>query len=265
LPLRTTFSLAREAGFEGVELVVGPEVALRGAGYVRRLVRDYLPVLSVHPPILPYPGRNRPAAMLPYLLMLAEQVDCGLVVLHTPKVAHLEERGWSEFVSALQRCLQQANPGVRISLENSGYFRPSDARYILHDLRELRAFADRLDLPLTFDTAHAGTSPYELGEAYALVQDRVVNIHFSDLTHRRIFPDWPPLYTVLRHHQKPGDGVLPLADFMRVVLGSGYSGTFTVEVSPTALRAWRPSQVCEALIALVVCVRRMEAEARVSP
>ena len=259
------FSLARDAGFEGVELVVGPEVALRGAGYVRRLVQDYLPVLSVHPPILPYPSRNRPAAMLPYLVSLAERVNCGLVVLHTPKVVHTEDPGWSDFVSALHGCRQKANPGVQISLENSGFFRPCDSRYILHDLRKLRAFADHLGLPLTFDTAHAGTSPYELSEAYTLVQDRVVNIHFSDLVHRRIFPDWPPLYTLFRHHQKPGDGVLPLADFMRVALGSGYSGTFTVEVSPTALRAWRPSQVRKALTALVGNIRQMEAEATILP
>ncbi len=260
-PLRTTFALAREAGFEGVELVFGPEVIVRGAAYVRRLSREYqLPVLSLHPPVVPYPGQNKTDRMLPRLVSLAEQVDCGLIVLHTPKVTTLQETRWTDFVEALLRERERLHAGMQISLENAGIFWESDVRYILHDIRRLRAFADRYDLPLTFDTAHAGTSPYELLEAYALCAGRVVNVHFSDLVHRRIFPDWPPLYTLFRHHQMPGEGVLPLTEFVRVLLTTGYSGIFTLEVSPTALGAWSLSRVRKGLAKAVKFVRRLEAD-----
>jgi sugar phosphate isomerase/epimerase len=259
-PLRTTFALAHEAGFEGVELVLGPEVTLRGAAYVRQLSQEYsLAVLSVHPPMIPYPGRGKAARVLPRLVSLAEQVDCDLIVLHTPKTADAADPRWTEFVAALTR--QRSNTGVRISLENAGIFWESDVHYILHDVRRLRAFADRYDLPLTFDTAHAGTSAYELLEAYALVDGRVVNVHFSDLAHRRIFPDWPPLYTFFTHHQMPGEGVLPLTEFVHMLLATGYSGIFTVEVGPTAIQAWSPSRVREGLANLVQYVRRLETEA----
>ena len=74
-PLRAAFALAHEAGFEGVELVLGPEVMLRGAAYVRQLSHEYsLAVLSVHPPMIPYPGQNKAARILPYLVSLAEEV-----------------------------------------------------------------------------------------------------------------------------------------------------------------------------------------------
>ena len=257
-PLRTTFALAHEAGFQGVELVLGPEVVLRGAAYVRRLSQEYsLPVLSLHPPVIPYPGQNKAARILPHLVSLAEQVDCDLIVLHTPKTTNSEASQWTEFVEALLR--ERSNTSVRISLENAGIFWESDIHYILHDVRRLRAFADRYDLPLTFDTAHAGTSAYELLEAYALLDGRVVNVHFSDLVHRRIFPDWPPLYTFFRHHQMPGEGILPLTEFLRMLLDTGYSGIFTLEVSPTAIKAWNPSRVREGLANLVQFVRRLEA------
>jgi sugar phosphate isomerase/epimerase len=255
-PLHTTFQLVSEAGFDGVELVLGPEVLLRGAGHVRQLSRQYaLPVLSLHPPIVPYPGQGHPARILPQLVSLAERVDCNLIVLHTPKTESVDDPRWQQFVAVLLR--ERAGTDVQISLENGGIFRDSDKRYVLHDLRRLRAFADRHDLPLTFDTAHAGTSDRELVKAYAAVNGRVVNVHLSDLAQRPLFPDWPPLYTFFRHHQLPGEGMLPLAEFVRVLVASGYSGPVTLEVSPVALKAWSPSRVREGLAKAIALVQRM--------
>ena len=261
--LRRTFRLARDVGFQGVELVLGPEVTLRGASYVRKLSREYeVPVLSVHPPMMPQSGKSKAARIIPRLVSLAEEVDCSLVVLHTPKAATTEEARWTDFVEALLRAHRHCDSRVRLSLENPGLFWESDARYILHDIRRLRAFADRHDMPLTFDTAHAGSSSDDLLEAWALVGDRVVNVHFSDLVHRRIFPDWPPLYTLFRHHQAPGEGVLPLREFVRTLLATGYSGILTLEVSPTAIGAWSPSRAREGLVRAVRFVRELEQDAR---
>ncbi len=255
-PLDTTFRLVRQAGFDGVELVLGPEVIVRGAGHVRRLSRKYaLPVLSVHPPIVPYPGQGHPARLLPQLIPLAEQVDCDLIVLHTPKTESVDDPRWQEFVAAVLR--ERAGTGIRVSLENGGIFRDGDKRYVLHDSHRLRAFADRHDLPLTFDTSHAGTGDRDLIESYEAVCGRVVNVHLSDLAHHPLFPDWPPLYTFFRHHQLPGEGILPLAEFVRVLVASDYSGPLTLEVSPVALKAWSPSRVREGLAKVIASVRRM--------
>jgi sugar phosphate isomerase/epimerase len=260
LPLRTTFALAREAGFEGVELVLGPEVIVRGAAYVRRLSREYsLPVLSVHPPILPYPGHNKAAGILPRLVSLAEQTDCTLAVLHPPKATTTEASQWTQFVKALLR--QRARGGVQVSVENAAIFRPSDTGYLLHDVRRLRAFADLHNLPLTFDTAHAGTLPYELLEAYAFVDGRVVNVHFSDVARRHGLPKWKWVQTFWQNHQMPGQGALPLAEFMQALLQGGYAGILTVEVSPVALQAWTLSRIRQRLAQAVAAVRQLEAQA----
>ena len=259
LPLRRAFTLAREAGFDGVELVYCPEVAWRGAAPVQRLMREYsLPVLSVHPSVVPYPGYNRAAHILPRLTSLAERLECPLVVLHTPKVATLQEPLGIEFVKVLLRERQRCNPGLQIAVENAGFYRASDVRYILHDARQLRDLAERYDLPLTFDTSHAGTSPYGVMGAYDILRSRVVNVHFSDLTPRRIFPDWPPLYTVLSHHQMPGQGVLPLTEFVRALLADRYAGILTLEISPTAVQVWNLAQARQALVQAIQFVRQFE-------
>lgn len=259
MPLRTIFWLAREAGLDGVELVEGLEVALRGPGYVLRLSREFgLPVLSVHPPVLPYPGMGDARRTLPRLVSLAQGVQCNLVVLHTPKTASTQDPEWITFVQALHA---HSNPEVRVSLENAGFFRPTDGRFLLHNVHALGAFVRLHDLPVTFDTAHAGTTPWPLLESLAVFNGRVVNVHLSDLVQRRIFPDWRLLHTLLLHHQMPGKGVLPLADLVRVLVRSCYSGPLTLEISPIALRAWNVARVRSGLAEAVRFVRELEGAA----
>ncbi len=260
LPLRTAFALAHEAGFAGVELVYCLEVAQRGATPIQRLSQEYsLPVLSVHPSVVPYPGYNRAAYILPRLVSLAERLDCPLVVLHTPRVSALEEPRGKEFVEVLSRERERCSRGLQITVENAGFYRSSDHRFMLHDVFQLRDLADRYDLPVTFDTSHAGTSPYGVLGAYDVLRRRVVNVHFSDLRLRSIFPNWSPLHTVLSHHQMPGEGVLPLAEFVQALLADGYAGIFTLEVSPTAIRVWNLAQARQLLIQAIQFVRQLEA------
>jgi sugar phosphate isomerase/epimerase len=58
----------------------------------------------------------------------------------------------------------------------------------------------------------------------------------------------------------PGQGVLPLVEFMHTLLAQGYAGVLTLEVSPMALGAWRPSRAGQRLASLVQSMRRLEAE-----
>jgi sugar phosphate isomerase/epimerase len=255
------FSLAREAGFQGLELVYGLEVMVRGAAFVRRLIREYdLPVLSIHPPILPYPGHRRPARILPRLVELAEETGCPLVVLHPPKTTSMDTAIGSEFVEGLARW--STHETVAVSLENPAITPPSDRSYVLGNLTDLRRFADEWDLPLTFDTSHAGTSSHGVLDGYRLVRDRLVNVHFSDLVPRPKLPALAALQTFLVHHQQPGEGTLPLLAFLRELLTSGYAGPITVEVSPTAMQAWSLAHIRRGLADAAQFILQAESEAR---
>jgi sugar phosphate isomerase/epimerase len=257
-PLRFIFSIARESGFAGVELVVGPEVELRGGRYVRRLAESYvLTIFSLHPPILPFPGWSDYRTVVPRLIDLALEVGAGYVVLHPPKAASLADDKGRNYMEALTEGLRQTEgTDLRIAIENRAFFRSSDRRYVLGDLRELRALADELDLPLVLDTSHAATTSYSLAEAYQILADRLVNVHLSDMRS----PPWPLrtpyLHTYLKHHQIPGDGQLPLADLLGRLAADGYCGPITLEISPVALRIWWPPGVKSQLARCVAYVRR---------
>ncbi len=260
LPLRVSFALARETGLVGVELVLGPEALVRGPEYIRTLTQQYdMPVTSVHPPIVPYPGMGNTRWVLPRLVQFAERVDAPLVVLHTPKAVSEESSNWRGFVEAIEQFTGGAERSVRVSLENAGYYRPSDERYLLHDARRLRAFADRYDLCLTLDTAHAGTSNRSLLETYDIVSERVINIHVSDLVESTVIPRLQFLDTVFRHHQMPGRGHLALSQLVRQLRKRDYRGTCTLEMSPVAVKAWSLANVRQALGESISFIREAEA------
>jgi sugar phosphate isomerase/epimerase len=261
-PLRKTFELAQRAGFDGVELVIGPEVEWRGGDYVRRLSQEYaLPVLSVHPPLYGYPGWQKlHRSIEPYLdkaLALTRAVGAPLLVLHMPHARRFDGPIGRGFVDKLVTTRERMNgSGPLLALENSSKFRERDSNLILRTLPELRAFANAYDFPMTLDTAHAGTWNQDLIQALDYFDGRLMNVHLSDL--RAVSP-WvmqhPPLHSYLRQHQMPGSGYLPLRDFLRELKARGYRGPITYEVSPLSLQFWSPRRVEANLRACVDFVR----------
>lgn len=258
-PLRTIFRLAREAGFEGVELVVGPEVLWRGGVEVRRLADEYeLTIFSLHPPLFPLPEWRNYGLVTRKLIALAKELETHLIVLHPPDADDWEHPHSRAFLAALdmgQRLL--AGAPIRLALENpTPWLR--DQR-LLTDPKALRAFAQTHNLSLVLDTSHAGTSPYPLEQAYQFCSGRLVNVHLSDVAESFPLPDILGLHAYFKRHQFPGEGKLLLADFMHYLSADGYQELLTLEVSPVALRIWWPPAVRRRLRQAVTWFQEMEA------
>jgi len=243
-PLRWVFAIAKAVGFEGLELALNREVTRRGSRYVKALIEEYdLPVLSLHPPMAFLPGRGDCSARLPHMIEMALEIGCPLVILHPPQAESFDHGPGRTYLKALREGQWQAEgSGVRIGLENRGFFFERDESRLLSDSLELRRFADEHGLSLILDTAHAGSSGRSLMETYEIMRGRLANIHFSDLRPLPRLLDWPYLHTYLKHHQIPGQGRLPLAELLARLREDGYCGPLTLEISPVALGAWWPWQ-----------------------
>lgn len=261
-PLRWTFSLAKRAGFDGIELVIGPEVDWRGAAYVKQLSQEFqLPVLTVHPPLFGYRGWDEiNISYAPYMekaVALTEAVGARLMVVHSPRAFDFAESTGQEFVQKVVASRRAINGhGPRLGLENSAKFTTRDEKYILRALPELRDFADKHDFAMTLDTAHVGTFELDLLDSLQFFDGRVGNVHLSDL---RDIPHWlmgqPRLHSYYRQHQLPGTGVLPLRALLRELKLRGFEGPITYELSPLALDALTPWRVEKKLRAAVQFVR----------
>lgn len=262
-PMNTIFALAHDLGLDGVELVIGPECLLRGPQYVLKLSARYqMPILSLHPPIIPLPGWGKAAVMFPRLtewacaLGRASNPAPILVTVHAPHTDSLASERGQRYVSAITRLAASlAALGACLAIENRARFHHNEAPQCLDNPASLRSFAASLGAGITFDTAHAGSLYADLLAAYDALAPAVRNIHLSDL---RSFPWTPAAYfshTLFKHHQLPGDGHLPLDRLLQRLQRHTYSGLLTLECSPLALQAWHPRRVYQRLAAALEYIR----------
>ncbi|MBI4675880.1 MAG: sugar phosphate isomerase/epimerase [Chloroflexi bacterium] len=261
-PLRWTFALAKRAGLDGLELVIGPEVDLRGPAYIKKLTQEFqLPVLTVHPPLYGYPGwETINDSYAPYMekaIALTDAVGARLLVVHPPRAYDYAQGRGKEYVEKVVAARKSINGhGPKLGVENGSKFTERDHKYILRALPELREFADKHDFAMTLDTSHVGTFELDLLDSLQWFEGRVANVHLSDLSD---VPHWirsqPRLHSYFRQHQFPGAGTLPLRELLRELKARGYDGTLTFELSPLAIDALTPWRVEKKLRAAVEFVK----------
>ena len=256
-PLSLTFRIAEEVGFDGVELVVNPEVLLRGADRVRRLAsRHGLTIYSVHPPLGPTGGRHDNSNPSSRVAKISRDLGCSLMVAHVPRTETRDSVLWNQYLTSLEQALSILDgSNTRVALENRA---PSDdgRTFVLSDLRDLRAFADEYDLPIVLDTTHTVGTGHSVLEAYEIVAERLRNVHLSDWRRPPRPLAHPRFNDLVKQHQMPGSGEVPLGSFVTRLAQDEYDGLITSEVSPFALKAWSPKRARSNLRRCVSFVKR---------
>mgnify|MGYP001197224472 CR=1 FL=1 len=258
-PLRCAFEVAREAGCDGVELDVAPEMLLRSPRSIARLAAAVgMPVLAVHPPLFALPGWQRERQALPRLVELALTLGASTIVVHPPKAMQPDGSRAAGFVARMLDARRRLEgTGTQLTIENPGYFAPRDHLYPFWRIPALRRLAERCGVTMTLDTTHAGSSPYPLLETYELMRDRLAHVHLSDLRRPPRWLDRPWLFSYVKHHQMPGEGVLPLAPLLHALARDGFRGDITLELSPLVLQAWSLARARANLARAALVTRRM--------
>jgi len=264
LPLPSILALAEVAGFDGVELVLGPQTWRRGAAQAVALAQERgLAVPVVHQTLVPLIG-GAPAQRLTAAVRAGLAAGCACVVVHPPAVRgweHPQARRWLAALDEAARDLR--GTGTRIALENPGYSAREAGERILGRLPDLAAFCDERDLDVTFDVCHAAIQGLDVLQSLRALQPRVRNVHLSNLLAKAPVLDLPYVRPLFVEHRLPGDGVIPMDDFVKALADDGYAGSITCEVSPMALGAWSPSRLRDALTGLAGYVRSRQAEGAV--
>ncbi|HLW01751.1 MAG TPA: sugar phosphate isomerase/epimerase [Ktedonobacterales bacterium] len=232
LPLRFTLGVARDLGFDGVELVVGPEYLLFGERRTRELLTSMgVTPLSLHPPLRRMPGW--PINHVKNVLRAVEAArtfDCEVVVIHATDAWQEGNRRWREYAAAMKAAQAAEGPPITIAVEIS-QFTKRRWREAMDDVDTVLRFVEDQgeQVGITLDTAHTGANGDGLLELYAKVRPRLRNIHLSD---------WLLRGGDHHTHLVPGEGALPLAEFLGVLARDAYAGLVTLEVSPVHLHAW---------------------------
>lgn len=241
LPLTVPLRLARELGFDGVELVLGPDTLLRGERGTRALFQKMgVQPLSLHPPLLPMPGwpRTLPRSVTE-TIAIARRMGCELVVIHATDALVEGNARWRAYAQAFKTALALPASPITVAVEIS-QFTKRRQRQAMDDVETVLRFVEDQgeQVGITLDTAHTGANGDDLLALYGRLRGRVRNIHLSD---------WRIRGGKHRTHLVPGEGALDLAEFLRTLARDNYSGLVTLEVSPYHLRAWSLRQGRERL------------------
>ena len=252
--LDRVFALAREAGFEGIEVIVDSRWDSRQSTYLDTLrKRHNLPISSIHAPFLPgIQGWNGdPVAGLKKTVELAADLQVGIVVCHLPMRWHwisLESsllrrrlrtpviwpRAHSERARLFAAVKDLARPDVAILLENMPSYSSMGLPWGMYGPNRPEQLLTLGGLVL--DTTHVGTWGWDLLQVYERLKPQVRHVHLSDYNGHE--------------HLPPGKGHLPLAPFLHALAMEGYRGSIVVESGP---EHFSPSDERKVLTALKDC------------
>ena len=228
-PLADTFGLVADTGYAGVEVMVTRDPASQDAGWMRRLADAHgLTIGAIHAPCLLVTRRiwgADPVGKIERAVEVASDAEVPVVVMHPPYRWQTVYRSWIE--DELPDVEERS--GVTVAIENMFPVRVGARQITFHANQDLTALDG---IPhLVLDTSHAAVAKHDLVLVRQRFGERLRHVHLSDNLGR----GWD-------NHLPPGDGVLPLDDFLEDLAASDYAGSVSLEVD-LRRAAVEPSQL----------------------
>jgi sugar phosphate isomerase/epimerase len=218
LPMRTGIKHLAEAGYDGVEVMVTHDPGTQEGHLLQQASRDFgVKIEVVHAPFLLITRRvwgTDPIGKIYRAVQLAEQVEAPLVVIHPPYKWQYRFRRW------IEKSLAEfsARTGVTVAVENM--FPVGGERGVTfhagQDLDELDGYPY-----MVLDTSHAAVAGHDIIEVYERYRDKIVHIHLSNNAGKG-WDSHLPVYE---------EGVLPLDQFLELLVADGYQGTMSAELN----------------------------------
>lgn len=218
LPLPKVFDIARDTGFDGVEVIITTDF---DAAQILEL-QSIHPILSLHAPFFDVDGWGDKIDQLRNTCDLAIITGIPLINFHPPSWLAFEFKFWRWFNSIRDFQQEVGRNGVIVTIENMPATGPLHSNpYLLSQTSKMIEFMQTRNLFMTFDTAHMGSSKANFLEDFHLFyrSGKMRNIHFSD-------------YGYGREHLLPGHGILPLTRFLNHLRETDFNETVTLELSP---------------------------------
>lgn len=227
------FQIAKNAGFDGIELLIARNNCDFEADYFQELSNTYeLPILSLHSPFMTCDGWGGFWERIMRSLGIAIELSIPLVNFHPPNgyiLRHHLSGELSQYIEIYKEMIGKSD--IILTIENLPTIRTFRRLLInrllqktVNNMYQIAEFAKNNRIHVTFDTTHIGTTGVNLLDAYNVFKESIENIHLSDYDGR-----W--------QHLLPGTGYLPLGDFLTKIKEDKYNGIITLETCPAAMEA----------------------------
>jgi 4-hydroxyphenylpyruvate dioxygenase len=240
--LKEKLAAIAAAGFDGVEIFENDFLAFDGSpAEVGRMVRDHGLTITLFQPFrdfegMPEPQRKRgfDRAERKFDLMGELGTDLMLVCSNVSPVALGGiDRAADDFRELGERA---ARRGIRIGYEALAWGRHiNDHR----DAWEIVRRADHPNIGLILDSFHTLARRIDVETIRAIPGDRIFIVQLADAP--KI--DMDLLYWSRHFRNMPGEGDLPVTDFMRAVAATGYDGPLSLEIFNDQFRGGSPKSI----------------------
>lgn len=230
------------AGFDGIEIFETDFLAYDGSPRdVGHMVRDAGLDISLFQPFrdfegLPEPQRTRAfdRAERKFDLMAELGADLMLVCSNvSPVSVGGIDRAANDFRELGERA---ARRNLRVGFEALAWGR------FINDHRDAWEVVRRADHPnvgLILDSFHTLARRIEVDSIRSIPGDKIFIVQLADAP----LIDMDLLYWSRHFRNMPGEGNLPIDDFMRAVIATGYDGYLSVEVFNDQFRGGSPKQI----------------------
>jgi 3-dehydroshikimate dehydratase len=259
--LREKLAAIAAAGFDGVEIFENDFLAYDGSpAEVGRIVRDHGLEIVLYQPFrdfegLPAPQRARAFDRAERKFDLMQELGTDLMLVCSsvsPIALGGIDRAAADFHELGERA---AIRGLRVGYEALAWGRHiSDHR----DAWEIVRRADHPNIGLILDSFHTLSRNIDVASIRSVPGDRIFIVQLADAP-----PMDMDLLSWSRHYRNmPGEGDLPVVDFMRAVASTGYSGVLSLEIFNDQFRGGSPRSIAKdghrSLVYLMDQIRRAE-------
>ncbi|HUE45148.1 MAG TPA: bifunctional sugar phosphate isomerase/epimerase/4-hydroxyphenylpyruvate dioxygenase family protein [Aestuariivirgaceae bacterium] len=259
--LKEKLAAIASAGFDGVEIFENDFLAFDGTpAEVGRMIRDHGLEITLFQPFrdfegMPEPQRSRNLDRAERKFDLMQELGTSLMLVCS-NVSQLAlggiDRAAADFRELGERA---AKRGLRVGYEALAWGRHiNDHR----DAWEIVRRADHANIGLILDSFHTLARAIDVESIRSIPGDRVFIVQLADAP----LIDMDLLYWSRHYRNMPGQGDLPVAEFMRAVAATGYAGPLSLEVFNDQFRDGSPKSVAvdgkRALVNLMDQVRRVE-------
>jgi 4-hydroxyphenylpyruvate dioxygenase len=259
--LREKLAAIAAAGFDGVEIFENDFLAYDGSpAEVGRMIRDHGLEITLFQPFrdfegMPEPQRSRAFERAERKFDLMGELGTDLMLICSnvsPAALGGIDRAAEDFHSLGELA---AKRGLRVGYEALGWGRHiNDHR----DAWEIVRRAHHPSIGLILDSFHTLSRRVDVETIRAIPGDRIFIVQLADAP--RI--DMDLLYWSRHFRNMPGEGDLPVVDFMRAVAATSYDGPLSLEIFNDQFRGGSPKSIAvdghRSLVYLMDQVVRLE-------
>lgn len=254
-------SAIARAGFDGIEIFENDFLAFdRSPAEVGHMVRDHGLEVTLFQPFRdfegmpePFRSRNFDRAERKFDVMSELGSDLMLICSNTSSMSLGGiDRAAADFRELGERA---AKRGLRIGYEALAWGRHV---YDHRDAWEIVRRADHPNVGLILDSFHTLARKIDINSIRSIPCDRIFIVQLADA----LQIEMDILYWSRHFRNMPGEGDLPVTDFMRAVAATGYDGYLSLEIFNDQFRGGSPTAISadghRSLIYLMDQVRRAE-------